>query len=154
VDEHSQFGYIAPMQQPLRVGLALLSVGACSHAPSESERLQLQERCAAAAKVAFTQRREEWLADAGNRSEIRTHFEAPWYTNHYNLTKHKCYIEIREGISRNRQLYDVFGNKLVASLSSGIDPASGKHFTACIFPGHRCRGDADYDRLLKLYMED
>src|SRR4051794_32896301 len=69
------------------LGCILLLPAACSQGPSATERMQLQERCAAAAKPVF----ENYKAEAGGPDPYRPS-RSMTYTNHYSFTRHKCYV--------------------------------------------------------------
>src|SRR5687767_7374435 len=95
--------------------MLLAGVSACSGKPSHVELLQLQERCAAAATRVFESYKTERGRDPYRPEQVMNR------TNHYSLTKQKCYVQIFESRRgpddhvTSWTLMDVFDNKNVGS---------------------------------------
>jgi len=136
-------------------GIVFLSSGGDCHAASTTEDYELQNRCGKSAATFFEKR-----FGTGNKYDdfgqtIST------YTNHYNKKLNKCFILVDEFIfpndkkkfhmSKGQTLFDVIENKYYGFFGTGCSDDS---MSPCEMLNKDCNSEAEWDALVKPYMEE
>jgi hypothetical protein len=133
-----------------------LSLCDCSNAAADKEEdYELQGRCGKSAAAFFAN-----CFGAGNKYDdfgqtINT------YTNHYNKKLNKCFILVdgvtfpndkkKYHMSRGRTLFDVIENKYYGFFGTG---GSEDSQPPCEMLNKECHSEAEWDALVKPYMEE
>ena len=143
-------------RRALRVLLITWGLASCGYgiAASNSEAYELQERCGRHAAETF--KREFGTGDIRDKDG-----RAVWtYRNHYNAQLNKCfYLESsarfpkkkEEGITESRRLYDLHENKVYAQFSRN---SMDKNSLSCSVAGTQCSSAAEWESLIKAFMEN
>jgi hypothetical protein len=128
----------------------------CSYGQADANKVvyELQERCGKTASEVFKKEYGSGLSSDENATRTSD------YTNHYNAKLNKCFIVIREttftknkeiGWYLNRFLIDVNENKEYGSFAKfqkELKPQS------CVVGVRQCSSEAEWDALIKPYMEE
>lgn len=142
--------------------LFLLALFSSSYAGSNKEDYELQERCGKRAEEFFHRNygdgtlTQDYKTEEG---EIKTEaFQITTYTNNYNGRLNKCFILIESkylsGIIRE-ELYDVNKNENYGTFNGTWDGKKQRVTVAlCVMLGHQCKSYAEWNSLIKPYMEE
>jgi hypothetical protein len=130
----------------------MLSVGGNSRpAAAQQANLDLQERCAKQAQIAFNKKNFQDTKSAS-------------YTNHYNAKQNRCFIETEQDavligadtIWYTKSVEDAYEGKIFAAYAWHTDKLK-KYFRCTVkLPSGEdktCASSDEFDELVKIYME-
>jgi len=126
-----------------RTAFLLVGLAACSN---NARQMELQEKCAAAATRTLESFKEDYPYTARQPTTVFS------YTNHYSLTKQKCYVEIKLS-------YDVVTLVTVWTLKDAMENKEIGFFRSdlsgdtCKFGERVCTGYDEYRKLASEYLE-
>jgi hypothetical protein len=134
--------------------LFLLTLFGNAYAASSKEDYELQERCGKRAEERFKS------AYGNGISKYEENTIMSDYTNHYNTKLNKCFVlttstiipkKEKESGSYSKDLWDINENKNYGSFSKFI---VGDKLTSCRVLNKFCASEAEWDALIKPYIEE
>ena len=144
----------------MKTGMLALAISVAStcYAGPNKEQFELQERCGKLTRDAFER---EW----GHDGIVNNKDNQMWasYQNHYNTKLNKCfYLQSVRTIPKNKkgsvteeqQLYDINENKDYGNLYVILNRDGQDGTTFCNLLQKGCQSRAEWESLIRPYMED